>query len=230
MIRKPVYYLFNGKVAKFGNSVLGTILEIDPYNPYKLPDRTVRVKYVSGTEPPSYYGSTLIDADENIWQYKVNSSDWYGENVSNWEVLLGANFTTVTTPPRLRYAENLVRIESADLTGLSNLNEFLKNNTTIQSVENIKTPNITNIYMAFFGCTSLTKIPMFDVTNVTLGGYAFKNCTNVQTGALAMYQALTNKTSAVTFHTDMFKNCGSNTTTGAAELAQIPSDWGGTGS
>lgn len=28
----------------------------------------------------------------------------------------------------------------------------------------------------------------------------------------------------------MFKNCGKGTTTGAAELAQIPSDWGGTGS
>lgn len=55
----------------------------------------------------------------------------------------------------------------------------------------------------------------------------FADQVNVKSGILNAYNYLS---STVTTYNNMtFKNCGSNTVTGAAELAQIPSSWGGTG-
>jgi hypothetical protein len=55
--------------------------------------------------------------------------------------------------------------------------------------------------------------------------YMFGECVNVQSGALALYQQASTQTNPPSNHGGTFYNCGSNTTTGAAELAQIPSDW-----
>jgi hypothetical protein len=57
----------------------------------------------------------------------------------------------------------------------------------------------------------------------------FNDCLNVQSGALALYQQASTQTTPPSEYYNTFYNCGSNTTTGAAELAQIPSSWGGTG-
>jgi len=58
----------------------------------------------------------------------------------------------------------------------------------------------------------------------------FHNCTKVESGALALYQQASTQTRPPSSHTYCFRSCGSDTTTGAAELAQIPSSWGGTAS
>ena len=76
----------------------------------------------------------------------------------------------------------------------------------------------------FQNCTSLTSIPLFDTGNRLDMSYAFDNCVNVQSGALALYQQASTQ-SFVPGHTHTFTNCGINTETGSAELAQIPSDW-----
>jgi hypothetical protein len=57
----------------------------------------------------------------------------------------------------------------------------------------------------------------------------FRDCLNVQSGALALYQQASTQTTPPSDHSYTFTNCGKNTQTGAAELAQIPSSWGGTG-
>ena len=198
----------------------------DMYNPYNLPNKTLRVKVIDGFVPSVGEASyTLVDEDENIYDVYSNSNDWSGVNTNSWKVILGGNLSTVTTLPRLEYASNLIRIESLDLSGATDLNYFLNNNTTIESVKNINTTNITNMYSAFNGCTSLKKLPMFDVSKVTLAIYTFRNCINAETGIIDMYQVLSNKSISVQKHISTFTNCGTSTTTGAAELAQIPSDW-----
>jgi len=55
--------------------------------------------------------------------------------------------------------------------------------------------------------------------------YMFKGCVAVQSGSLALYQQASTQATPPVYHDDCFKNCGKNTTTGAAELAQIPSSW-----
>lgn len=78
-------------------------------------------------------------------------------------------------------------------------------------------------------CTGLTEIPLIHFRDGTLanGNEMFAGCVNVTSGALALYQELSSWTNPPS-HSDMFKNCGSDTQTGAAELAQIPVSWGGT--
>lgn len=46
----------------------------------------------------------------------------------------------------------------------------------------------------------------------------------IDDGITEMYNYLSARTT-LTSHPQTFRNCGSNTQTGSAELAQIPSDW-----
>lgn len=87
--------------------------------------------------------------------------------------------------------------------------------------------NITGVqilYSTFTFCSNLINVPLLDLSTVTNLNWTFESCTKVESGALALYQVASN-TSGIVGHDGCFYNCGSNTTSGAAELAQIPSDW-----
>jgi hypothetical protein len=77
--------------------------------------------------------------------------------------------------------------------------------------------------------TGITQIP----STISFGSYItnvnemFAGCTEVTGGALALYNVMKD-IPTITSHADTFKNCGSNTQTGQADLAQIPLSWGGT--
>lgn len=90
----------------------------------------------------------------------------------------------------------------------------------------IDTSKVTNMgYM--FSESSIQTIPLFDTSSVTNMDYAFYYCRKVESGALALYQQASSQTTPPSSHTSTFESCGSDTTTGAAELDQIPESWGG---
>ncbi len=80
----------------------------------------------------------------------------------------------------------------------------------------------------FNGCTGLTEIAPIQCTRVTNLSGTFYGCTNVEDGALDQYNWFNTYALNVSNHSGTFTDCGSNTQTGAAELAQIPVGWGGT--
>lgn len=80
----------------------------------------------------------------------------------------------------------------------------------------------------FCNCTGLTYIAPLHCTNVQNVGGMFQGCTEVTEGALAQYNWFNTYGINITNHSGTFTNCGSNTQTGTAELAQIPVGWGGT--
>lgn len=80
----------------------------------------------------------------------------------------------------------------------------------------------------FYGCTGLTYIAPLRCTIVQHVGGMFQGCTEVTEGALAQYTWFINHNTNITNHSSTFTNCGSDTQTGVAELAQIPVGWGGT--
>jgi surface protein len=97
----------------------------------------------------------------------------------------------------------------------------------ISEVPNFDYSKVTKFDDFFSNNIDITEIPDMNIeANVTKCNNMFINCKNVQTGAKALYDKLSVK-SSITNHTDAFKNCGSNTETGRAELAQIPTSWGG---
>lgn len=115
----------------------------------------------------------------------------------------------------------LTTVPLFNTSSVTNISTMFRNCTSLTTVPLFNTSSVTNMSTMFYGCTGLTTIPLFNTSSVTNMSNTFRGCTNVQSGALALYQASTH----VISHTAAFRNCGSNTVTGAAELAQIPSDW-----
>lgn len=80
----------------------------------------------------------------------------------------------------------------------------------------------------FGNCKGLTYIEPMHCTNVQNVGDMFQGCTEVTEGAYDQYVWFNTYGININNHSGTFTNCGSNTQTGVAELAQIPTGWGGT--
>lgn len=191
-------------MIKFGNDIIkvngGWINYTQPVPPY-----TIRLRYTQGTTPTFSKGTgVLIDATNNIWDLTNNSSDW--------RVLL----------PR---HTDLLEVIEANTEGVTTMYAMFLGCTSLTSIPLFDTSMVTNMFNMFSGCSLLRSIPLFDTSSVTNMMNMFKDCTNVQSGALALYQQASTQVTPPTNHTGTFMNCGRDTTTGAAELAQIPSDW-----
>lgn len=124
-------------------------------------------------------------------------------------------------------SDNLVSVIAANMTGVTNMFGTFQGCTSLTSVCFFDTSATTNMTSTFQGCTSLTNIPLFDTSATTNMNNMFNGCTKVEGGALALYQKASTQATPPANHTDTFKNCGKDTTTGSAELAQIPASWGG---
>lgn len=125
------------------------------------------------------------------------SDDIYDIQTSNWNKLFGAPFD---------YAQ----IDKKPT-------EVLGANST----------GITSMDYTFYGCSSLTSIPLIDMTSATRTESMFQSCTNVSSGALSLYNSVSQQTNPPSVFVGMFRDCGANTTNGLAELNQIPGNWGG---
>lgn len=209
-------YTFNNKVLKHNNKLLVGGEPVDPYNPLGLPQFTIRLKFKQGVTPYYKYSAnptpvlTLVSQEDNIWDLTYLNEDWnsllYGSPDHSYDLLeiLGANTSSVT-----------------------NMNNMLCFCFSLTSVSLFDTTNVTSMANLFYNCPGITTIPLFNTSNVTNMNTMFYRCRNVQSGALALYQQASTQTN-VPSHSNTFEECGSDTQTGAAELAQIPTSWGGT--
>lgn len=210
----------------------------DPYNPLGLPSYTMRLKYRQGDTPTpresvpaeSY---TLVDAEENIWDYKYENPNWSYALTNQREstgpsliAVLGANTTNVTDMSFLfTYDEELTICNIFDTSNVSEMTRMFSGCYTLSSIPLFDTSNVTNMAGMCGRCYALTTVPLFDTSKVTNVNQMLWSCNNVESGALALYNQLSTQTTPPSNHSQTFYNCGSNTTSGAAELAQIPSDW-----
>lgn len=98
----------------------------------------------------------------------------------------------------------------------------------IESVPNFDYSGVTKINYFMHNNFGITEIPEMNIeANVTTCLGMFSDCPNVKSGQKALYDKLS-AISTITNHADCFKDCGSDTEEGRAELAQIPESWGGT--
>ena len=207
---KPYHIMYNGVEATLYHNGIKIWPEgSDPYNPLGLPPNTVRVRTNDGNPPikdyqTSYETATLVPGTTDVYDVYKSGTDFI-------------DF--------LRLSTNVVEVLGANTTGITNMRYMFAGCSSLTTVPLFNTSNVTEMRDMFAGCSSLTTVPLFNTSNVTNMGSAFYNCRNVQSGALALYQQASTQTNPPTRHELTFYNCGSNTTTGAAELAQIPSDW-----
>jgi surface protein len=181
----------------------------DPLNPLDLPPFTLRLKFVDDYTPEPWAGVIVqVSSSPNVWDYTVVQ---YG---NSWRQLLMWAYG------------NLIEVLGANSTNVTDMSEmFAYSNSNLTSVALFDTSNVSSMSWMFNSCSSLTSIPLFDTSKVTQMDFAFNGCTNVQSGALALYQQASTQQYPPTNHLYTFSNCGINTQTGSAELAQIPDSW-----
>lgn len=124
---------------------------------------------------------------------------------------------------------SLTSVPLFNLSAVTSMNAAFRHCASLTTLPLFNTSNVTNMGSAFRECTSLKSIPLFNTSKVTTFSYTFSDCPNVESGALAMYQQVSTQAAPPSAHYNTFTNCGKNTETGAAELAQIPASWGGLG-
>ena len=89
------------------------------------------------------------------------------------------------------------------------------------------TGKVTDMGAMFYSCIRLTQVPLFDTRSVTDVEQMFDGCVAVSGGALALYNRMSSQANPPASHLNCFLECGRNTASGRAELAQIPATWGG---
>ena len=89
--------------------------------------------------------------------------------------------------------------------------------------------NVVNAEDAFGNNESLKHVPTYIMPKVTDVSNMYLDCPNVESGIYQAYATYSSMTTPPTNTANFAKNCGTNTETGSAELAQIPASWGGTG-
>ena len=199
-----------------------------------LPSNTVRVRTSDGNAPNNEWGgssfetATLVSGTSDVYDVYKSGTDFslllYAS--TNVTEVLGANTSNITNMQQMFNACSLLtNVPLFNTSNVTNISWMFHGCTLLNNVPLFDTSNVTNISGMFYGCSSLTTIPLFNTSKVTNMFRMFTNCTNVQSGALALYQQASTQTNPPTNHDETFRNCGSNTTTGVAELAQIPSDW-----
>ena len=209
--------------------VLGSLSNTPPTPPTPvLPEKTIRCKFTAGYTPAMGDNQTLVDAGENIWDIYKSSDDWTGlfTNCTALLEVLGANTTGVTNMGYMfSDCTNLAAVPLFDTSSVTRTNSMFYSCTNLTAVPLFNTSSVTLMQNMFRECTSLTIVPLFDTSNVTNMDDMFRNCFNVESGALALYQQANGQAVPPSSHRSCFAYCGSHTTTGRAELAQIPSDW-----
>ena len=120
---------------------------------------------------------------------------------------------------------SLMEIPKFDTSNVTNMNHMFSQCTNIESIPLFDTSNVVNFYNMCYECDSLKYVPLFDTSSAEDTRMMFYRCYNVESGALALYNQASSQAVPPAEHEHMFYSCGWNTTTGFAELSQIPSDW-----
>lgn len=243
----------NRKIIRVGGSLVNFMTGKGPVVPSYPPVGvdTIRVKWKTGgtyatpldlwptygTQYSKWTDITCVDANENVWDLRRTNTKWNGYQDSSYvfhSFMEGAE---------------IVEILDGDLRNMTELVGTFRDIGTLKTVKKLRTRDVTNCNAMFAFCTNLTSVPVFDTslcenfssmfylctkmtsipqldTQSAVNVYnIFSSCYKVESGILEMYNQMATQTIPPTTHERAFWNCGRDTVTGAAELAQIPSDW-----
>lgn len=98
-------------------------------------------------------------------------------------------------------------------------------NTAIREAPELDTSAAENMVEMFYECRSLKHVPLYSTASCIDMRNMFFECWNVEGGALALYTQASTQAVPPEYYRGAFYQCGKDTVTGAAELAQIPYEW-----
>ena len=223
-----------------------------PPNTVRVRTNDGLVPYKSSSAGALYETATLVEGTSDVYDVYKGGPDFRNllHNSGNVVEVLGANTTGITKIQRMfGYCTSLTTVHLFDTSSVINMQEMFYRCYSLTSVPLFDTSSVTSmVYMfgncnsltsvplfntssvtqmdnMFRNCSSLTSVPLFNTSSVTQMDNMFSNCTKVQSGALALYRQASTQANPPSSHSQTFYKCGSDTTTGTAELAQIPEDW-----
>lgn len=221
--------IYDGLELIFNNEN-NLIYSEDPLNPLNLPAKTIRVLYPDNVTPSfQYYPNKTVhvSSSPNIWDVTWNTDDWRYRFYHDANILkvLGANTTGVSNMLAMfRECTSLNYVSLFDTSNVTTV-EGMFYRTIIETIPLFDTSKVTNMSAFLAFCYYLKELPLFNTDKVTNVNLAFEYCWKVETGALALYQQLSSQNKVGNNHNITFYECGKDTVTGAAELAQIPVSW-----
>jgi len=215
------------------------------YQALKLPVKTFRFKFTDTSFNPSTTLAsakltwTVADASRGLWDATSIQSgntpyvDLFRSLLSTTNMgtvrseLIGANTSDMTDATGLfRACSALTSIGKMDLSNVTIANYMCVDCSNLSYFPNLKMDSLSVANAMFYQCVSLRKVPdLGQLPSITNVGGMFQNCRNVESGTLAMYNILSARITTAANYRYCFTNCGVYTSSGAAELAQIPSDW-----
>lgn len=153
--------------------------------------------------------------------------------------VLDADLTGVTSAPFLFQGARMVhRYKLRNTSSLTNawgmFYHQVRGMEYLEEISLFDTSAVTDFRIMFQGAskawpsTRSVSIPLFDTSSAVDVSNMFNAFNRVSSGALALYQQMSSQANPPTTYTNCFTNCGKSTATGKAELAQIPTSWGGT--
>lgn len=137
-----------------------------------------------------------------------------------------SNCTDIDTA--FRACVSLKALPSINLSNAVTMRNTFEGCSSLTTIPPLNLSKVVYMEYAFGTCSALTALPTITVSVVNDCYGAFNNCNRVASGALNMYNAFISQATPPSNYSGTFLNCGSDTVTGAAELAQIPTSWGGT--
>ena len=232
-----VVYAYNNKVlSPFAGKVIG---KPTPAPTPGIPAKTVRFDFKYDHFDPTTLtdygglGATWTHVRDDIYDFYYNDTDWGARRWAHLRNETSSLFRTYSSRTTDRpFRTHSFDILDANLEGVTSVRMLL--NATmlgLQSIASIRnTSSVTNFnrFLQSDTGSAITSIPLFDTSSAVDVSQMFQGAGNVETGALAMYTQMSTQTNPPTNYASCFRYCGSNTVTGAAELAQIPTSWGGT--
>lgn len=179
------------------------------------------------TQSVSWVQWTQVSSSPNVWDMDGSSASvpiFYDTTVYN--TVCNCSSWPTDHISGLNYSSG-IRDVTLYLTGgpVTDLGYTFMYNTGLTNLTILGSSSVTSIASMCSGCSSLQRVPLFETDSITSCMSAFSGCSAVESGALALYQQMSSQANPPTSYDNCFTNCGSDTISGAAELALIPNDW-----
>jgi len=246
------------EILTFGNEILSLNGDILESGEIPMPRNSIRVRLSSGFTPIDPRETTMHyeRVNDDIWDLVNTGTDWGIAFVSANENLLEVISTNIVEPISSTYrmfdgCTSITRVPLFDTSAAVDMGAMFSTCTNLEEVPNYVTSSCENFAAMLQTCRSLRNFPEFDTRNgknfegmftecVSIVGNIpdydlssaenlnsmFWVCENVTGGMYSLYLQASSY-SPVPTHDDMFFYTGSNTASGRAERAQIPTSWGG---
>lgn len=156
----------------------------DTYNPYNLPNNTIRLLYRDNVTPSFNKGTaTQVSQYPNVWDLTYNNSKWDALLSSHYDLLRveGMNSTNVTSMNHMFFwCSALSSVSLFDTSNVTDMGYTFAESLSLKNIPLFDTNKVTNADGMFAGCQSLTTIPKFNTSNVTSMRVFLSHCWSIQ--------------------------------------------------